>query len=190
MKQLYEANIKQVMINSVNLSYLWRGRMFYCDLFVIFLFFERPQASSYLEKKLFLLSLISSSESICCLPSKAKSLVNSKIHVYIRIINVNIFVPKLRFFRLLGSYLHFVSDICFSYITPLKWRKYKNEDLLSIKNHPLGGIRIHLYKREPHAKVSKEGSGQYCRVVLELELLTKTCYYAYASVKTNFAARW
>lgn len=65
---------------------------------------------------------------------------------------------------MLGSNLDFVSDICFSYITPLKCGIYNHGDIFAIENHPLGGIKIHMYERQPHDKVSDAGNGEYIHI--------------------------
>lgn len=62
-------------------------------------------------------------------------------------------------FRILGSHLDFISDICFSYITPQKCGSYEHGDVFPIENHPLGGIKIHMYERQPHDRVSHRNEG-------------------------------
>nr|XP_023019712.1 uncharacterized protein LOC111508445 [Leptinotarsa decemlineata] len=55
----------------------------------------------------------------------------------------------------LGPNLHSVSDICFSYIDQDKCGDYKHGEVFKLQGHPLGGINIHILKRNPHEKVSE-----------------------------------
>ncbi|EFA06000.1 uncharacterized protein LOC664424 [Tribolium castaneum] len=60
----------------------------------------------------------------------------------------------------LGKQLHNVSDICFAYIQHNACLSYKHGDVIPIEGHPLKGIRVHICKREPHAKLTGRDEGK------------------------------
>lgn len=49
-----------------------------------------------------------------------------------------------------------------------KCGNYKHGDVFPTKDHPLGGIKIHMYKREPHGKVSQANEGEYLIMFIKL----------------------
>lgn len=60
----------------------------------------------------------------------------------------------------LGKHLHNISDICFAYINHDACLQYKHGDVIPIEGHPLGGIKIHICKREPHTKLTGKDGGK------------------------------
>lgn len=61
----------------------------------------------------------------------------------------------------MGKILHHVGDICFSYIDSDNCGGYKDGEMFPIEDHPLGGIKIHIYRREPHEKLQNNDKGLY-----------------------------
>lgn len=61
--------------------------------------------------------------------------------------------------RLLRKNLHHISDICFAYIGHTTCGPYKHGDTIPIEEHPSQGIKIHIYKREPHEKLTGGDAG-------------------------------
>ncbi|XP_060532239.1 uncharacterized protein LOC132705578 isoform X2 [Cylas formicarius] len=53
-----------------------------------------------------------------------------------------------------------ISDICFSYFKEQNCGGYKNGQKIQIAEHPLQGIKIHIYKRDPHEKLHGEHEGK------------------------------
>ncbi|XP_063905314.1 uncharacterized protein LOC135124284 [Zophobas morio] len=56
--------------------------------------------------------------------------------------------------QLLGKHLHSVSDICFAYINHDACLTFKHGDVVPIEGHPQGGIKLHMYKRGPHSRLT------------------------------------
>lgn len=63
------------------------------------------------------------------------------------------------FLRFLGKELGNISDICFAYINQKKCGDSGNGQLFVIKDHPSSGIKIHIFKREPHSKLEGQNQG-------------------------------
>ncbi|XP_018564454.1 uncharacterized protein LOC108905878 [Anoplophora glabripennis] len=61
---------------------------------------------------------------------------------------------------LLGKNLSSVSDICFSYINQETCGSYKNGEIFPVKDHPKSGIKIHIIKGKPHAKLLNADAGK------------------------------
>lgn len=57
---------------------------------------------------------------------------------------------------ILGSKLSSISDICFAWIDQEKCGHCKDGDVFQIPNHSLGGIKIHINKRNPHEKLNTD----------------------------------
>ncbi|KAJ3648221.1 hypothetical protein Zmor_020041 [Zophobas morio] len=56
--------------------------------------------------------------------------------------------------QLLGPHLHNISDICFAYISHDACLNFKHGDVVPIEGHPQGGIKLHIYNREPHSRLT------------------------------------
>lgn len=54
----------------------------------------------------------------------------------------------------LGKKFTSISDICLSYIKQESCGGYKNGTVIPIEGHPLKGIRIHIFNRQPHEKLN------------------------------------
>ncbi|XP_056636496.1 uncharacterized protein LOC130445039 isoform X1 [Diorhabda sublineata] len=67
------------------------------------------------------------------------------------------FADRIQF---LGEKLYNVSDICFSHLRVDKCGKYSDGEIFIIKGHPNGGIKIHIYNREPHSKLIGKDTGK------------------------------
>jgi hypothetical protein len=62
--------------------------------------------------------------------------------------------------QFLGKHLYNVSDICFAYINHDSCLTYKHGDTIPIEGHPSKGIKLHIYKREPHSKLKGSDEGK------------------------------
>ncbi|XP_072388102.1 uncharacterized protein [Diabrotica undecimpunctata] len=80
-----------------------------------------------------------------------------KISVHQNKLFMDSFAKRL---QCLGEKLQHVSDICFAYIHESRCGGYGNGDIFHIKNHTQGGIKIHIFNREPHAKLLNDDAGK------------------------------
>ncbi|KAJ8932000.1 hypothetical protein NQ314_015046 [Rhamnusium bicolor] len=77
---------------------------------------------------------------------------------YVQVVGYGLGVWRISNHHFLGNSLNNISDICFSYFHYDFCGKYKHGDVIDIPGHPSNGIKVHIFRREPHSKL--EGSDE------------------------------